>query len=472
MVILEDSVKIHPKAYGFVKNKSIVDNASAHLKKEYLLNIDLENFFPSISSARVYSLFFNYFRLDKKVAATLTNLCCHPNGFLPQGAPTSPIISNILCKTLDKELDRLAKASFGSSYSRYADDITFSSNKPFKSSIIKGNELGSTLENIIIRNGFQINYDKIRLQKSYQHQEVTGIIVNSKLNVDRRYIRKIRAMLFSIESNIDDLSIPISKFSKSDYSGDTIEELFMVIKGMINYVSMVRGNDDFIFEKLATRYNDLLEICEIKFSTAIYIPHLFENNVCVIKETNFPFKNNEGNDEFIDYGQGTGFLLRNYGIVSNYHVFEYLIELAYESKSLPDNFYIKTFFGKGANKLVEVTIDKYDKKRDLVLLKPRDSSLLNKGFELNETILFMNSPIKLIGYPEFSEGDELKVDHGTLLREINADGIKKYEINAMIYGGNSGGPVLNSDNKVIGVASEGKRITSNKVIPISNLDSL
>ncbi len=124
--ILSSSVKLHDKAYGFINKRSIVDNAQLHIRKNVLLNIDLENFFPSISFGRVRSMFMNYFRLDKNVATTLTNICCHPGGFLPQGSPTSPVISNILCKTLDKDLDRLAKNSFGATYSRYADDITFS----------------------------------------------------------------------------------------------------------------------------------------------------------------------------------------------------------------------------------------------------------------------------------------------------------------------------------------------------------
>lgn len=478
LILFENSVQVHPKAYGFVKGKSTVDNANQHLNKNYLLNIDLEDFFPSISSGRVYSMFLRYFRLEQSVASTLTNLCCHPEGFLPQGAPTSPFISNVLCKTLDKELDRLAKNSFGSSYTRYADDITFSSNRPFKEAIVSENNgnivLGSTLDDIISRNGFKVNANKIRLQKTNQHQEVTGIVVNTKLNIDRRYIRRVKAMLHSIEVNIDDLAIPAQKLSDSKYEGDTIERLFMIIKGMIDYIGMVRGKDDIIFEKLATRFNLVLEFSQIIIVRPIYIPFMFENNVCVIKQTEFYYKDKEGQEDFTDYGQGSGFLLKNYGIVSNYHVFEYLIELIYLEELSPSNneFYIETFFGEKASQLVKVKIDKFDKEKDIVLLKPEDDSLLNRGFEIRTEPLVQNSEIKLLGYPDFNNGDDLKQEHGAYLRAVTDNGIRKYEVNTIIFAGNSGGPVIDSNNKVIGIATEGKRISSNKVIPISYLDSI
>lgn len=477
--ILENSVQIHPRAYGFVKNKSTVDNARQHLNKKYLLNIDLENFFPSISAGRVHSLFSNYFKLNKTVASTLTNLCCHPEGFLPQGAPTSPMISNILCKTLDNDLNRLAKNSFGSSYTRYADDISFSSNRPFKDGIINEVdgvvELGSTLKGIISRNGFRINSDKIRLQKNYEHQEVTGIVVNSKLNIDRRYIRRIRAMLHSIETNIDDLSIPVKKLEESNHDGNTIERLFMIIKGMIDYVGMVRGKDDIIFGKLATRLNQLLEVIDISDVKPIFVANIFENSVCVIKNKTIVFFNNDkSNMETIDYGQGSGFLLKGHGIVSNYHVFEYLFELGYFKGLKPSSkeFYIETFFGEKSSQLIKVKIDKYCKEKDIILFVPEDTTLLEKGLEMRTGPLIKNEEIRLLGYPDFSEGDELKSQAGNYLRTVTNEKIKKYEISTMIYGGNSGGPVIDSDNKVIGIATEGRTIETNRAVPISYINSL
>ena len=319
---------------------------------------------------------FNSTYIDDKVAATLTNLCCHPQGFLPQGAPTSPIISNILCKTLDKELDRLAKNSFGAVYSRYADDITFSSNRTFRENIVIDNNgnitLGTSLVDAILRNGFKVNSDKVRLQKSHQHQEVTGIIVNNKLNVDRRYIRRVRAMLHSIETNLEDLSVPVKKFTESGYKGNNIEDLLIVIKGMIDYVSMVRGKHDAIFGKLASRFNMLLEALDIKNIKPIFIKvkGKLENSVCVIKCTELVmFNETKTIMENLDYGQGSGFLLKGHGIVSNYHVFEFIIELGFLEGLAPvkNDYYIEIFFGANASQMHRAKIDKYSKEKDLVL---------------------------------------------------------------------------------------------------------
>ncbi|WP_246601603.1 reverse transcriptase domain-containing protein [Enterococcus alishanensis] len=477
--ILNSSVKLHNKAYGFINERSIVDNAQLHLKKNVLLNIDLENFFPSISFGRVRSMFMNYFKLDKNVSTILANICCHPNGFLPQGSPTSPVISNILCKTLDKDLDRLAKNSFGATYSRYADDITFSTKKSFKENIVieKNGEiiLGSSLTDIIRRNGFKINPNKTRLQKAIQHQEVTGIIVNQKLNVDRRYIRKIRAMLYSIEENSNNLSIPLEKFAEAGYKGNDIENILRVIKGMINYVSMVKGKYDAVFEQLANRYNTILEELEIENLKPIFIPPkiCLEESVCVIKETAITLFSDKENMITAYYGQGSGFLLKNHGIISNYHVFEYLIEdLSRGFSTIKNEFFVEVFFGKRTSKLVKAKIEKYNKDKDLVLLVPEDSSLLDFGFEKFEDVLEQNTEVYLLGYPDFADGDQMKFEKGHYLRTVNSKGIKKYEISQIIFGGNSGGPVLDRENRVIGVATEGKRISINRIIPIEYLHDL
>ena len=178
----------HPKATGFVPERSIVSGAKLHTNKNYVYNIDLKDFFHSFERKRVKWMFtqapFNLSGEREPLAFLLASLCTHPieiegqtRIILPQGAPTSPTLTNILCYALDKKLSGLAKR-FGATYSRYADDITFSSNK----SIFKKEAFLSELQRIITSQGLTINEKKTRLQEKEYRQEVTGLIVNEKVN--------------------------------------------------------------------------------------------------------------------------------------------------------------------------------------------------------------------------------------------------------------------------------------------------
>ena len=119
-----NNITIHDNAYGFVKNRSIIDNAKKHLNKQMILNIDLKDFFPSIHRGRVFYIFKNICKYDNDTSYCLTKLTTYKNS-VPQGAPTSPSISNIVAFMLDVRLSKIAD-KFNINYTRYADDITFS----------------------------------------------------------------------------------------------------------------------------------------------------------------------------------------------------------------------------------------------------------------------------------------------------------------------------------------------------------
>lgn len=166
-VIYQPKSSVH----GFATSRSIITNAKAHVGKQYVLNIDIKDFFDLINFGRVRGLFIGKpYQLDEKVATVLAQICCF-NNKLPQGAPTSPIISNLICAKLDSELQRLSQKN-GLFYTRYADDITFSSNRKKvpsslffyddkeQSNIILGNEIKSIIE----KNGFTINIAKVKLK--------------------------------------------------------------------------------------------------------------------------------------------------------------------------------------------------------------------------------------------------------------------------------------------------------------------
>jgi RNA-directed DNA polymerase len=252
--------------YGFVKGQSILDNALVHTRKRFVLNIDLKDFFPHITFKRVKGIFKNPpYNLNDEVATCLAQICCH-EGKLPQGAPTSPIISNMVCAKLDSKLRKLAN-EHKCHYSRYADDITFSTNmRVFPGELAKltigGWKLGTLLGDTITGSGFVINPKKIRMQTKYYRQEVTGLIVNnSKPNVNRRYIREVRAMLHSWERYTYSAAM---KQYLLEFSGTTNPNLspnptrfLNVISGKINFLAFVRGKDDPLYIKFRSRFEFL-----------------------------------------------------------------------------------------------------------------------------------------------------------------------------------------------------------------------
>lgn len=261
----------HENAYGFIKGKNILDNALNHSNKKYVLNIDLENFFHSIHFGRICGLFKNRFNFNNEVLKILTNLVCikdYSNSYLPQGAPTSPILSNIIANKLDTEMTKYAK-KYNSKYTRYADDITISFDSTnFPKQIAYKDYFGdiwlhTKIVKIIENNGFLVNFKKIRLRNHMQRQEVTGLIVNSKKpNVKREYIKNIRAVLYKWEKHgyafiQEEFKSKYKKNKDSSYkSAPKIENY---IDGKLNYLSMIRGTDDFIYLKFKEKFEKLKE---------------------------------------------------------------------------------------------------------------------------------------------------------------------------------------------------------------------
>ncbi len=379
--ILQSVFEPHISAMGFVRNKSIVDNARRHEGSRYVYNIDLKDFFTSIDQARVWKcLQLNPFNLNSEsanqvkivkwdefintypnskylqrpisdlsaalkgfnvdyllkdqnikfykknknwfaycqkgiitasanfiknkdyyvavsqnisnsknsqeynyhlinnpkaitrliIANTLASICCtvievnrlnNPDikvrsirNVLPQGAPTSPVITNIICQRLDLLLSGVAKR-FGLKYSRYADDITFSS---MHNVYQNGSEFIIEIKRIITEQGFQINENKTRLQKKGYRQEVTGLIVNEKVNVQQRYIKSLRMWLYYWERYgyekaytffLKQYSLDKGKMNKG------IPNMIHVISGKLEFLKMVKGSDNNTYRTLLHRFN-------------------------------------------------------------------------------------------------------------------------------------------------------------------------------------------------------------------------
>jgi len=196
-------------AHGFKRKRSIITNARQHRHRRWVFNLDLEEFFPSINFGRVRGFFLKNrdFELHPDVATVLAQIACHENS-LPQGSPCSPVISNLVAHLLDMRLVKLASEA-GCTYSRYADDLTFSTNKQkFPPEIAVpsaaegvGSHLwlpGEALRTLIESTGFRINTQKTHLMYRASRQNVTGLVVNQKINVRWEYRHNVRAMVHSL----------------------------------------------------------------------------------------------------------------------------------------------------------------------------------------------------------------------------------------------------------------------------------
>ncbi|HNO79866.1 MAG TPA: reverse transcriptase family protein [Phycisphaerae bacterium] len=209
-----DRAPVHGAAHGFVRNRNIVSNASAHVGKDLILNLDLRNFFDHVTYPQVVGI-FRWLGYNSEVSRCLAQLCTYRPNLGPinkprgeddqikcvwrafrhavQGAPTSPMLANLAVHRMDRRLSGLAKR-FDATYTRYADDLTFSGDESFKRGMIRFLKCAKV---IIRQEGFRLNHRKLRFMRPSQRQEVTGVIVNEKTNARREDYDRLKAIIYN-----------------------------------------------------------------------------------------------------------------------------------------------------------------------------------------------------------------------------------------------------------------------------------
>lgn len=206
-------IPIDEAAHGFVQARSIVTNARPHTGQDIVVNVDLKDFFPSIDYRRVKGL-FRGLGYSEQMATVFALLCTQPgtetvemdgvtyhvqtgSRALPQGSPASPAVSNLIAYRLDRKVAGLAR-KYGFTYTRYADDMSFSAPAVNGKNISK---LLLYLAKVVESEGFTVHPGKTHVMRKGMQQKVTGVVVNSKPNVERQQLRKFRALLHNVETH-------------------------------------------------------------------------------------------------------------------------------------------------------------------------------------------------------------------------------------------------------------------------------
>ncbi|MEP9874013.1 retron Ec67 family RNA-directed DNA polymerase/endonuclease [Klebsiella sp. GW_Kp182] len=404
-------------SHGFTKGKTIITNASKHRNKRLVFNIDLTDFFGTINFGRVRGFFIknNYFNLNEKAATILAQIACH-EGRLPQGSPCSPVISNLILNILDVRLAKLASTN-SCTYTRYADDLTFSTNKTdFPSDIVRQSAKntwipGRRVRKEILRSGFSVNDKKTRLQYCDSRQDVTGLVVNKIVNVPSEYRRTVKSMVHQL-FNTNEFYLKLS-------DGESLEGSQEQLGGMLNYIYSTRkitihhgkvkrdakgsvlldASDrmyaDFLFYKYFVANNKPIIICEGKTDVA-YMKYAIKS-----RSNHYP--------SLIEETEGKKLL--KIQILAATNIVNHLLDLLNGTSSIKK--FIESYDGK---------LKKYKKpllKNPVIILTDNDSGSSNlvptirgkyKNAEEKDGFYFITKNLYLIKTPLINGNDSSKIE--------------------------------------------------------------
>lgn len=375
--------KIFFNAHGFLSNRSIITNAYNHKNKRYVLNIDLKDFFPSINFGRVYGFFLKnkYFTLSKELSSFIAQIVCFKNK-LPQGAPTSPIISNLITMNLDSSLNFLAN-KYKLTYTRYADDITFSTNlREFPKDIAYVDEnqdwiLGEVLINLIKRNYFEINNTKTRMQYKTSRQEVTGLIVNKKVNVKREYIRYTRTAIYNFLKNDNLHSFILDDKNKEKERIEFKKQEIKYIKGRTGFIHQVR--------KKLPNYNKTNDLSIKLYKDFFYINNCIHNERITILT--------EGKTDKIYINTAFSYFRKEYSNL-NFNIVEHS-KIFLEALALNGDVSLKIFIDGYKKQIKKYKINSF--KNPVIVLLDRDNKKILKALELYDEKVVNNEPFRFLG---------------------------------------------------------------------------
>ncbi len=444
----DDEIKRMKYQHAYTKGKNIVSNAEPHVKKKYVLKLDIENYFDSITFARVYGKLKK--KYDNSTACKIAQLTCYRvNGkhiALAQGSPLSPILSNIISQSIDiyfyKKLNLKNKKI---SYTRYSDDITISTDDEDIFNKIKK----LYYEDFQKITGFKLNEKKTKIIEDGSRKVVTGIIINEKLNVSRSYKKDLRNYLRNAKW---DIGKTIKNYSEKNNIEIDKNQFEKIMKGKIDFIKQVKGQD-------STYFN----FCDLFNNVPDFSYKFDKRNLQKKTIISILFGNNDSPSH------GTGFITElndERGLLSNFHVWEYFInELENDSSFYNLDFFYhdklendQYLFGYDETLKLRTFIvtniikDKiyYDEELDYCFIPItvlRDILKINikikNILEIEETIE-ENSELSIVGYPQSFD------NYATNTGKIKKKNYPIYTTNFAVGKGASGSPVM-QNGKVVGL---------------------
>lgn len=453
---LEDIYKPNQVAHGFIKERSIVTNAKKHIGKAWIVNIDLEDFFTSITVQRVYGLFrAKPFSLEKSIASYFANILTF-NDVLPQGSPTSPIITNMICFKMDRMINEYCKRN-GVVYTRYADDLTFSSDMYSNFDKIydfERDSISERLESIIEKNDFKVNVLKTRYSFHHQHQEVTGLKVNKKTNISSFQKYRIRAMLHAWDKY--GLRKSTEHYMKKrdivgEYKG-YIKTYKNELRGLIAYAKMVLSSNNDFYYNSAFKFNEL--------SKETYF-HLHHSEEAIYDNATFSL-NRFDKDGLIE-SQSVAFYAEGYFYTCLHNVynkdgFELLEELSKSGNHVLNSFLEKQlkhseiinqiFDEDNPVKLNKINIRYVSTAKDLIIFKVKDF-YSQYEFKINRDKIDRRKKYSLVAMDFSTYMNHLK--KCKLSKRKTIGGAQGHSLDTSVYLGMSGSPVvLEATNEVYG----------------------
>jgi len=431
--------------HGFARGRSIRSNAGRHLGAEWVLNFDLQDFFPTIHFGRVAGLFAGKpYNLPDEVAKTLARICCF-EGSLPIGAPTSPIVANLICGKMDSELKALAW-SCGCIYTRYADDISISTKAPSLDMRIAGKnpstrqwEIGAEVQGLIEKNSFKINPSKTRVRGRQSSMEITGVRINAGLNVSHKFYRRVKAMLHPFEKYGEEAAqLEHRSLYAKKQRGNGEPPFRDILRGKIEFLGFIRGRDDRIYVGLLQRMQELTQA----HAKPILIGA--STHESVIRQGIWLLYDKS------EETQGTAFAVQGNRLLTAAHNTDQIMWASRPS------------YGNQKH-LVEIV----RRNDELDIAEIKIPSFLPVQFCLSSpSEINLQNPVCVVGFPNFHLKDSVAFRFGKIVQErwyisLKDDDssqqvlVKHYIVDADIVKGNSGGPILDAHNRVIGIAVKG-----------------